>query len=62
MCNIALYMVDVNRKSLNVTVPLDVYNWLDKMIKEHEFASLSHGVTLALTRLKKEREGEQPPR
>lgn len=53
-----------NKKSLNVTISEDLFEFLDEMVKEHEFASWSHGVELALARLKKEKErgGERPPR
>jgi Arc/MetJ-type ribon-helix-helix transcriptional regulator len=55
-------MGDIHKKSLNVTIPLDLFEWLEGMVKEHEFSSWSHGVVLALSRLKKERQGELPPR
>jgi Arc/MetJ-type ribon-helix-helix transcriptional regulator len=54
-----------NKKSLNVTISYDLFEFLDEMVKEHEFASWSHGVELALSRLKKDKErelGELPPR
>lgn len=54
-----------NKKSLNVTISEDLFEFLDHMVQEHEFASWSHGVELALARLKKEKEREMgglPPR
>ena len=48
-----------NKKSLNVTISQDLFEFLDNGVKEHEFASWSHGVELALARLKKEKE-ERP--
>ena len=55
-------MVKRNKKNLGVTISPDLFEWLDKMVELHEFASWSHGVELALARLKREREGELPPR
>ena len=50
-----------NKKSLNITISSELFEFLDRMVQEHEFASWSHGVELALARLKKEKEKEQPP-
>jgi Arc/MetJ-type ribon-helix-helix transcriptional regulator len=47
-----------NKKSLNVTISMELFDFLDEMVKEHEFASWSHGVELALARLKKDKERE----
>lgn len=57
-------MAEIKRKkkSLNVTISQDLFEFLDKMVQEHEFASWSHGIELALSKLKKEKEGELPPR
>ena len=45
-----------NKKSLNITISQDLFEFLDKGVQEHEFASWSHGIELALARLKKEME------
>ena len=53
-------MIKRNKKNMGVTISQDLYEWLDMMVREKEFASCSHGVELALTRLRREREGERP--
>ena len=50
-----------NKKSLNITISQDLFEFLDKGVQEHEFASWSHGIELALARLKKEMEKEERP-
>ena len=55
-------MVNQKKISLNVTISPENKEFLDKMVESNEFASWSHGIDLALTRLKKSVEGEQLPR
>lgn len=50
-----------HKKSLNITISQDLFEFLDKGVQEHEFASWSHGIELALARLKKEMEKEERP-
>jgi len=55
-------MVKQNKISLNVTISPENMEFLEKMVELNEFASLSHGIDLALSRLRRSKEGEQPPR
>jgi len=55
-------MVKEKKISLNVTISPENLAFLEKMVESNEFASLSHGIDLALTRLRKSIEGEQLPR
>jgi metal-responsive CopG/Arc/MetJ family transcriptional regulator len=54
-----MVVIKRNKKALNVSISNDLFDFLDQMVKEHEFASWSHGVELALARLKKEKEKER---
>ncbi len=42
---------------ISITVSRDLIDWMDKMIERKPFASRSHGVELALTRLKDSTKG-----
>jgi len=55
-------MIKQKKISLNVTISPENMEFLEKMVNFNEFASLSHGIDLALTRLRRSAEGEQLPR
>jgi len=37
-----------NKATLNVTIPQELMDWLNKMVKKRTFASRSHGVELCI--------------
>ena len=49
-------MVDKNKHSLTVTLPIDIMEFLRDGVESREFASLSHGVELCVLRYKEEKE------
>jgi Arc/MetJ-type ribon-helix-helix transcriptional regulator len=42
------------RGQVTITLPPEVLEWLDVKVEERVFANRSHGIELALIRLKKE--------
>jgi len=53
-------MAGKTKISLTVTLTPESIEFLEKMVELKEFASMSHGVELAITRLRRS-EGERPP-
>lgn len=53
-------MAGKTKISLTVTLSPESIVYLEKMIELKEFASMSHGVELAITRMRRS-EGERPP-
>jgi Arc/MetJ-type ribon-helix-helix transcriptional regulator len=44
----------IKKDQTTITLPPEVMAWLDKMVEERIFANRSHGIELALMRLKNE--------
>jgi len=44
------------REKLTVTVPQELIDWIDEMVKKRAFASRSHGVELCIMEYKEGRE------
>ena len=55
-------MADKRKKrQLSVTVPDEVYEYLTRKVESREFASMAHGVELAVLKYKQSEErGERP--
>jgi Arc/MetJ-type ribon-helix-helix transcriptional regulator len=49
---------NIKKDQTTITLPPEVMTWLDKMVEERVFANRSHGIELALIRLRKEMENQ----